>query len=121
MEGYFKQKNHFCGNRKGHRTPLLQKFKLKRLLCFRESQWKELNKLLYEGFRKKNSGKKKLKRNRKKYHETIYPDIFLPYVPSEEPARNIWELFYDEDHKWGDLSRDEELRLKSILRGKDAF
>ena len=97
----------------------MKRLRLKRLLCFRESQWEELNRLLYEGFKKKYSRRKKLKRKQKIHQQTAYSNIPLSGVPTEEPARNIWELPADEDHIWGDLTREEELKLKSILKGKE--
>lgn len=108
-----------AGNGKGQGIPPLKRLRLKRLLCFRESQWEELNRLLYEGFKKKHSGRKKVKKKQKIHQQIIYSNMPLSGVPTEEPAQNIWELPTDEEHRWGDLTREEELKLKSILKGTE--
>jgi len=107
-----------CGNGKGHGIPPLKVLKLKRLLCFRDKQWEELNRLFDKGVCCKA-------KNRRKYHKSsgknclIPTNVSLPYIPVEETARNLWELSTDEEHTWGDLSKEAEMRLKRILMGED--
>jgi len=44
--------------------------------------------------------------------------VIPSWVATAEPIRNVWVLSPDEDHRWGDLTRDEEFKLKSILKGE---
>ncbi len=102
------------GNGKGHRTPSLRELKVKRLVCFWGAQWNELKKLANS----KKQPVRKCRRNiRKAPKENIDFNILLPNVPVEEPARNIWELSSDEEHRWGDLNKEEELEVTSLLKG----
>ena len=106
------------GNGKGHRIPPLKVLKLKKLLCFSDKQWEELNRLFDKGVCSKA-------KNRRKYHKgggknyLIPANVSLPYIPVEETAGNLWELSTDEEHTWGDLSKEAEMRLKCILMGED--
>lgn len=109
----------FFGNRKRHGIPPLRELRLKRLVCFWGAQWKKLNRLIHEDLSKKRPSGKSRRRRQKKPKENIYFNILLPDVPTEEPARNIWEVLSDEEHRWGDLTREEELKVKSLLQGKE--
>ena len=115
MSRHFRQNN---GNGKGHGIPPLKALKLKRLLCFRDKQWEGLNRLI-------NKDVISIVKNRRKYHKSsgknclIHTNVSLPYIPVEETARNLWELTMDEEHTWGDLSKEAEMRLKCILMGED--
>jgi len=106
------------GNGKGPGTPPLKLLKLKRLLCFKDEQWEDLNRLL-----NKEVGSRV--KSRREYHKAvgknclIPTNVSLPYIPVEETARNLWELSTDEEHTWGDLSKEAEMRLKRILMGED--
>ena len=92
--------------------------KLKRLLCFKDKQWEELNRLFDKGICSKI-------KSRRKYHKSggknclIPTNVSLPYIPVEETASNRWVLSTDEEHTWGDLSKEAEMRLKRILMGED--
>ncbi len=102
------------GNRKIHRTPSLRELKVKRLVCFWGTQWDELKELANS---KKQPVRKYRRNKRKTPKENIDFNILLPNVPVEEPARNIWKLSSDEEHRWGDLTREELLKLKNIMKG----
>lgn len=58
------------------------------------------------------------KRKQESAGDTIANNILLADIPTEEPARNIWEVSPDEQHLWGDLNKEEELKLNSLLKGK---
>jgi len=102
----------------GDYRPPLKVLKLKRLLCFKDEQWEDLNRLL-----NKEVGSRV--KSRREYHKAvgknclIPTNVSLPYIPVEETARNLWELSTDEEHTWGDLSKEAEMRLKRILMGED--
>ena len=96
----------------------MKALKLKKLLCFSDKQWEGLNRLI-------NKDVISIVKNRRKYHKAvgknclIHTNVSLPYIPVEETARNLWELSMDEEHTWGDLSKEAEMRLKRILMGED--
>lgn len=101
------------GNRKGHGIPPLRELKVKRLVCFWRAQWDELKELAYS----EKLPRRKYHRNKHKApKENIDFNILLADIPTEEPARNIWKLSSDEEHKWGDLTSEEELKLKKIIK-----
>ena len=92
--------------------------KLKRLLCFRDEQWERLNRLFNKGVRSRV-------KSRRKYHKSygencsIHTNVSLPCIPTEETAGNLWVLATDEEHTWGDLSKEDQMRLNRILMGED--
>jgi len=69
-------------------------------------------------YREKPAARKYRRNKHKAPKENIDFNILLPNVPTEEPIRNIWELSSDEERKWGDLSKEDELKLISLLKGK---
>ena len=111
----------FFGNGKGDRIPPLRVWKLKKLLCFRDRQWKELSRLLVVEPREKRPAKKRFRNKWKDEQSLIYSNAILPELNTEEPFRNLWALSPDEEHIWGDLTREEEMRLQALLKGKNTF
>jgi len=39
-------------------------------------------------------------------------------TPQRVYPTRTWDWMYDEDHLWGDLNKEEEIRLKNILKGR---
>ena len=88
--------------------PPLRELRVKRLVCFWRAQWIELKELANS---KKAPVRKYRKIKRESPGEIINYDILLADIPTEEPERNLWEVLPDEQHLWGDLSKEEELKV----------
>jgi len=78
-------------------------------------QWDELKELAYS---EKPPARKYRKRKQESPRDIIDNNILLADIPTEEPARNVWEVSPDEQHLWGDLTKEEEMKLNSLLKGK---
>jgi len=109
-----------CGNGKGDRDPLFSSYRLIRLICFSENKWNTLVK-----FTEIKRSQKKRKRkthyipgNRKNEILNSLP-LAIPDTPERASGKQLWNWSCDENRLWGDLTREEEIKLQNILKGKN--
>jgi len=115
-----REKIEYFGNRKGDRDPLFSSYKLIRLICFSENKWGTLVK-----FTEIKPPQKKRKRkthyipgNRKNEILNSLP-LAIPDTPERAAGKQSGNWFCDENRLWGDLTREEEIKLQNILKGKN--
>ena len=116
------------GNGKGHRDPPLR---AKKLVCFGERIWIKIKEVLREEFLE---GKKKDKRGKKK--KVNNSSRKTPEIPQEEKGGNgcfsldgsgiriklwwekeNWAMVTDPENLFGDLTREEEIRITELEKG----
>jgi len=114
-------KNYFLrgGNGKRDRDPLFTSYKLIRLICFSENKWKALVK-----FTESKPPQKKKKRKTHYIPSNLKNEILnssplaIPDTPERASGKQLWNWFCDENRLWGDLTKEEEIKLQNILKGK---
>lgn len=108
------------GNRKRHRTPLEKKHRLTRLLCIEEDRYQYLKQIV-------NSNKRIYRKTEKKLPERTIQRISNEY--DNYDIRVIMSTWYHgkfssiktrnctEEQLWGDLTQEQQMKLKEILAG----
>jgi len=121
QERYFKAKS---GNGKRHRNPPLW---VKRLVCFGESTWIGLREDLREpALEKKNSARRKKEKEStgakaiKTHEDRGRRAVSFPLdgirIRRWRERENL-AMVTDPENPFGDLTREEELRLRELLKG----
>lgn len=112
--------SHASGNRKTHRNPLENKYRLTRLVCIGKDDWNKLFELV-------NSLKCTYSKRRAKAKRTY--GIIQRSYPAQQLRAQMTNWYHgmfhgiktrncNEEQLWGDLTREQEVKLKHILKGE---
>lgn len=105
---------------KRDRDPLFTSYKLIRLICLSENKWKALVKFteIKPPQKKKKRKTHYIPSNRKNEILNFSPSA-IPDTPERASGKQLWNWFCDENRLWGDLTKEEEIKLQNILKGKN--
>jgi len=108
------------GNGKGDRDPLFPGYRLVRLIRLSENKWNTLVKFTeIKPPQKKKKRKTHYIPNERKNEILNFSPSAIPDTSERASGKQLWNWFCDENRLWGDLTREEEIKLQNILKGKN--